>query len=293
MGAPPARGSSARARSALLPLLALASVARGLVAPATYDPTHGRRPVACGAGRMPSPSSPSRTMPEEVTAEMQRALEALEAAGALVAAEDAAGAARLLTARSGDLLACDGETLSALCGDDGATRELVGAVLEAVAEEAAAVEALRRDLLQHFTATAKNSSAALDAAVAAAAEDLVDSAFVDFLDGEVARVVAAEKPSQELIDFLRALRERVANELEKAVFGAGAEALKRVLAIADDDLRKIAFLQALDEPFKLELLATLEATRSDLRQRGDDAPRDVVAALNALANVAADQPIDV
>ena len=228
--------------------------------------------------------------PPATTEAMAAARAVLVDAGALLAADDAAGAARLLTRRAADLLACDGAQLDALCEEP--VRTVARAVLEAVAEEAAAVEATRRDLLQFFVGAARNSSGALDAAVSEEAETIVAVAFVDFLDAEVARVVGAEDPSQELLDFLRALRERVANEVEKQVFGAGAEALKRVLAIGDADLRRIAFIQAIDGPARLDVLACLEETRRDLKAR-DGAPADVVAALDGLAAVAAATPIDV
>ena len=65
-----------------------------------------------------------------------------------------------------------------------------------------------------------------------------------------------------------------------------------MLAIGDADLRRIAFIQAIDGPARLDVLACLEETRRDLKAR-DGAPADVVAALDGLAAVAAATPIDV
>ena len=72
--------------------------------------------------------------PETPTRETREANAALAEAGDLLNKGDGEAAIHALVMHADALLACDGATLSALCGDDEALAELASDVLEAVSE---------------------------------------------------------------------------------------------------------------------------------------------------------------
>lgn len=121
------------------------------------------------------------------------------------------------------------------------------------------------------------------------ADEVVETAFVEYLEGEAARVEGAEAPEVALVEFLRALRMRAIQTVERGVFGPGAEALRRALAAEDAAAMTRIFSGELAGPDAAGLLAALAETRADLATRGDDdADPDVVAALDRLHEIAAE-----
>jgi len=238
------------------------------------------------AGRMP-------TRAETPTRETREANAALAAAGDLLKSGDGEGAIQALVMHADTLLACDGPTLAALCGGDEALAELTSDVLEAVAEEALDLDVERKGLLKQLIEAAQTSEAAVDAVLADAGDLLIETAFVDYLDGEVQRLAAEADAEGALLELLEALRFRVIQALGLQIYGAGAEALKRVLAIDDALSREDAFRNALescDVDARCDaagILAALDETQRDVTLRGD-AHEDLVEALAGLAAIAAE-----
>ena len=255
------------------------------------------RPAAHLAPRAVGLRARPTRLPQPIPAAAGPAGEALAAAAELLAAGEGSKAAEALAWRAGDLVACDAKTLDALCGDDGDLRSLALAVLEAVADEAKTLERSRRDLLKRLIEAAREGGPALDVAVEASAEAFVDTAFVDFLEAEEARVRAAEGGgSPQLLNLLGALKARAAVEIEEQVFGAGALALRAILGVPDAAARGRAFGKFLRDADDggAEVVAALHDAQADLRARAEESGIEdtnligALGAIDALARVAAD-----
>ena len=171
------------------------------------------------------------------------------------------------------LLACDGATLSALCGDDAALAELASDVLEAVSEEALDLDHERKTLLKKLIQAAQTSEEDVDRVLEEAGDLLIETAFVDYLDGEAQTLAAESDAEARLLELLDALRFRVIQSLGMQIFGAGAEALKRVLSIEDSVMREEAFRNALEscdvdaQCDSAGILAALDETCCDVTSR--------------------------
>ena len=113
------------------------------------------------------------------------------------------------------------------------------------------------------------------------------------MDGEAQRLAAESDAEARLLELLDALRFRVIQSLGMQIFGAGAEALKRVLSIEDSTMREEAFRNALEscdvdaQCDSAGILAALDETLRDVTLRGD-AHEDLVEALQSLAEIAAE-----
>ena len=231
--------------------------------------------------------------PETPTREARAANAALAEAGELLNSGDGEAAVHALVMHADALLACDGATLSALCGDDVALAELTSDVLEAVSEEALDLDHERKTLLKKLIQAAQTSEEEVDQVLEEAGDLLIETAFVDYLDGEAQRLAAASDAEARLLELLDALRFRVIQSLGMQIFGAGAEALKRVLSIEDAAMREEAFRNALEscdvdaQCDSAGILAALDETLRDVTLRGD-AHEDLVEALQGLAEIAAE-----
>ena len=231
--------------------------------------------------------------PETPTRETREANAALAEAGDLLNKGDGEAAIHALVMHADALLACDGATLSALCGDDAALAELASDVLEAVSEEALDLDHERKTLLKKLIQAAQTSEEDVDRVLEEAGDLLIETAFVDYLDGEAQRLAAESDAEARLLELLDALRFRVIQSLGMQIFGAGAEALKRVLSIEDSVMREEAFRNALEscdvdaQCDSAGILAALDETLRDVTLRGD-AHEDLVEALQSLAEIAAE-----
>ena len=231
--------------------------------------------------------------PETPTREARAANAALAEAGELLNSGDGEAAVHALVMHADALLACDGATLSALCGDDVALAELTSDVLEAVSEEALDLDHERKTLLKKLIQAAQTSEEEVDQVLEEAGDLLIETAFVDYLDGEAQRLAAESDAEARLLELLDALRFRVIQSLGMQIFGAGAEALKRVLSIEDSVMREEAFRNALEscdvdaQCDSAGILAALDETLRDVTLRGDAHP-DLVEALQGLAEIAAE-----
>ena len=126
--------------------------------------------------------------PETPTRETREANAALAEAGDLLNKGDGEAAIHALVMHADALLACDGATLSALCGDDAALAELASDVLEAVSEEALDLDHERKTLLKKLIQAAQTSEEDVDRVLEEAGDLLIETAFVDYLDGEAQRL---------------------------------------------------------------------------------------------------------
>ena len=212
--------------------------------------------------------------PETPTRETREANAALAEAGDLLNKGDGEAAIHALVMHADALLACDGATLSALCGDDEALAELASDVLEAVSEEALDLDHERKALLKKLIQAAQTSED-VDRVLEEAGDLLIETAFVDYLDGEAQSLAAESDAEARLLELLDALRFRVIQSLGHADFRGGRGGLEAPLSIEDSVMREEAFRNALEscdvdaQCDSAGILAALDETLRDVTLRGD------------------------
>ena len=189
-----------------------------------------RRTRLCAAGRMATAAD------AEVVQQEARAKAVLEEVSDLLVRGDDAGALRTVSQRVGDLLSCP--TLPTVAESiDSKTRYFVLSYVEQFSETASSVETDRKRALLKLVEDIKasgTSEEAVDAIFERDRERFVELNLLEHVDHQLA--TAAKDPGP-VRDFLKAIRDRLASELAKAVYGDDAVALRLVLSQPSDEER--------------------------------------------------------